>query len=1122
MPSFLSGGITNMFLREQKKIQKIIVLCFLITVTLSCSDPGQTHIIQGKRFLTEGLLDNAIKEFKGGYEYYLQNNNPLKMIECSLLQEAAGLNKGFFQKEVNNLERIYLNFENNKRKEGNRLESDFLAIQILLYRIKAYIYAFEFPAALTLLEETEKIFSDYLTRKKSDEQINPEEIEKLGNFFLYTSIIKAWNDKTISLQLLNDYKKYCIDFLDMDIISQANYKLFSNISEILKTAINLDNPDFMWLLTGIIYSSKQIDFSEKIIYLNKITDFFKSKNHPCFYGYANYFSALLLDDEDYSSGNAMDTLKVYEEALPLMIQIGKDDFYNHSLFRMAVIRYERGQFSRALDSFYRVLDYYQQNKNISNVAEIKNYIGTINKSFGHLTIAEKEFQEVLTLYEEIRDVSKVAACYNNLGIIYKDQLLYNKALDYFNEALKIIDLMISDENNADKLKSLYEAKFIKLNNMAEIEISRGLYDEAINRYLEPLKKEISGKGLSGSFIDATVKTNYAACRYFLIRENPAFNPGMCDDIFKLLNEALAIFEESNKSLEINEIKYLMGQISFNITDYESAFKIYKELEHFFDSSKNLSHLAGVYYSLYLTENELGKNKEATASLKKSVEKYDAYIKYIPSFEGQNKIYDRYLPYFEILIKRLLEEDKVEEAFYYSEKMKARILLQQMKQMEQMKSDTLLNIPEEIRNKLKEISMAETIIIKELELNYSYLSIDKVHVEDLKVQLKKYEDQRLELFHKIRVFNAYIADINEVYATNTKAIQECLKPGQLMISYVFIKDQLYVFLIDNKSIEFTQLTENKFKREEFCNTINTYRKKLENINSDPDKESYRLYDFLMAPIFKKSASYSHLIIIPTDELFYIPFYALKNKDSGQYLLDEYKGVISCSISSTVYAGLFHQKKTDFTQEYIGIGHPDYQDKYSDLKFSGKELEEIQILFGNSGEIFTREQANEILVQKHDFTPYRYIHFSCHGINYGNSGFLNFPALVLARGSENDKNDGFLKYDEISPLELNADMVLLSACRTGLGKMVKGDGLVGLNQAFFIAGARSVISSLWNVDDYFTKVLVTDFFKSIKAGNTIPVALKSAMVNTKTKSMSDRVSSHPFYWAPFVITGYNPVE
>ena len=179
-------------------------------------------------------------------------------------------------------------------------------------------------------------------------------------------------------------------------------------------------------------------------------------------------------------------------------------------------------------------------------------------------------------------------------------------------------------------------------------------------------------------------------------------------------------------------------------------------------------------------------------------------------------------------------------------------------------------------------------------------------------------------------------------------------------------------------------------------------------------------------------------------------------------------------------------------------------------------------GDSPHVNLRERATVERLKQIDLTKYRYLHFASHGLLADKMGIATQPVLVLSKVND-DPDSNLLKFSDILELKLNADLVTLSACETGLGELRTGEGLIGLARAFMYAGSSSVLVSLWKVEDQSTSLLMELFYRGLKQGLSKAEALRHAkikMLNTKLylKSLDMEQSlSSPFYWAPFVIFG-----
>ena len=186
----------------------------------------------------------------------------------------------------------------------------------------------------------------------------------------------------------------------------------------------------------------------------------------------------------------------------------------------------------------------------------------------------------------------------------------------------------------------------------------------------------------------------------------------------------------------------------------------------------------------------------------------------------------------------------------------------------------------------------------------------------------------------------------------------------------------------------------------------------------------------------------------------------------------------------------------------------------LLSSGVEVERLaKLMEAAPGDVLVGPMATEADVKALSasgaLARYRYVHFATHGILGRADGTP--PSLVLALVGDQRGEDGFLRLDEVTGLKLNADLVVLSACQTGQGKLDNAEGVSGLARAFLYARSRAVLCSLWRVDDEATAELMADIYAGLKAGRSAPEALRSAQLTRIADGQPPRS------WAPFILIG-----
>lgn len=184
----------------------------------------------------------------------------------------------------------------------------------------------------------------------------------------------------------------------------------------------------------------------------------------------------------------------------------------------------------------------------------------------------------------------------------------------------------------------------------------------------------------------------------------------------------------------------------------------------------------------------------------------------------------------------------------------------------------------------------------------------------------------------------------------------------------------------------------------------------------------------------------------------------------------------------------------------------------LPHSEKEVKRIiKVLGKTKNRMLLREQATECNF-KEAARDYTILHFATHFQVNDNQPL--YAKLLFAR-DKNASEDGYLQTYEVMKMRLNAEMAVLSACNTGLGRLKRGEGLTGISRAFFQAGVPSVVVSLWNVDDASTATIMSDFYRYLRSGMDKRKALRCAKLNYMKKTGGEQ--SDPFYWAPFILLG-----
>jgi hypothetical protein len=262
-------------------------------------------------------------------------------------------------------------------------------------------------------------------------------------------------------------------------------------------------------------------------------------------------------------------------------------------------------------------------------------------------------------------------------------------------------------------------------------------------------------------------------------------------------------------------------------------------------------------------------------------------------------------------------------------------------------------------------------------------------------------------------------------------------------------------------------------------------------------SESLWDFLIEPV-RPHLRNELLCICPDGILNYLPFEALAK--NGRYLVQDFSVVYAPS--ATVLKYCMDRERTQ-RGSVLALGNPNLQNPAFRLINAEDEVESLRQFFPRAG-VFVGNDANERTVIKSG-PDYDVLHFACHSeLN------LEQPMLTALRLSPDEQNDGYLHAGEIFDLDLEASLVVLSACNTGLGAMHSGNELMGLTRSFLYAGASSIVASLWTVDDRSTAQLMRAFYRNLATMNKAE-ALRQAKLETLQECPS------PFHWAAFCLQG-----
>ena len=447
--------------------------------------------------------------------------------------------------------------------------------------------------------------------------------------------------------------------------------------------------------------------------------------------------------------------------------------------------------------------------------------------------------------------------------------------------------------------------------------------------------------------------------------------------------------------------------------------------------------------------------------------------------------------------------------------------------------------------------------------------------------KLLEEQRRELNIELRKigeemsyqYPEYSRLINPT-ATELKVVQDTLASGELMLAYFVQKQRTLIWAIDKDKaiLHVSNLSEKDIyaRVQKIRSGLDLPIATVEDIPTYNLKLAHELYNELIAPAGKQLEGVSNLIIVPHKALLSMPFGALVSSNTklkkGTLPFSEYKAAswlaqkyaISIMPSATALVTMrTYAKHEPAEQPFIGFGDPVFTDRddsqdddvvttrgirvaqrsafntrslkgLPNLPETREELEKIALSLGASKDnIYLGNKASENSVKNASLNNFRVVAFATHGLVADDLEGLEQPALALTPPEQADEeNDGLLTMGEVLELDLNADWVVLSACNTASGdKSLANEGLTGLTQAFFYAGSRALLVSLWPVESTSTQELTTTMFSAAIKDGTLGRAASLQAARKRliegagyTRNGKELFSyAHPIFWAAFIAVG-----
>jgi len=450
-------------------------------------------------------------------------------------------------------------------------------------------------------------------------------------------------------------------------------------------------------------------------------------------------------------------------------------------------------------------------------------------------------------------------------------------------------------------------------------------------------------------------------------------------------------------------------------------------------------------------HKTGKPAEAIPYYKKSIHQIESIRSLLESDEFRRSYFGVQLPVYVGMINALTQLGNQEEAFNYNERARSRAFL-------------------DILGSKVQLSRAKSALLEEergLQERNAALKAGLAGVEkeaersSLRRELKEAESAYNAFLAKVRKEDKEQASLMAVEPLTLKEVQELLNPGTTLIEYFVTKRRIFVWVVEKEGMRFRELP---LRRKELARLIKTLRESIYMIGEKEkfNEVSTALYEILIEPILPH-VNGKELIIVPHNILHYLPFHALLSPN-GHYLIQDYPVYYHSSASLLKFTTA--KRRASRGEKVLVLGNPDLGDPRRNLEFAELEAQEVQRLYPRSTVLLKKEATEERtkrLSPRHDI-----LHFATHG-ELKESDPMSSALLLAKEGKE----DGRLEVREIFGMNLNANLVVLSACETALGKLSRGDEFVGLTRAFIYAGDSKNLNGGISLQKPIDYTIITDY-------------------------------------------------
>ena len=812
-----------------------------------------------------------------------------------------------------------------------------------------------------------------------------------------------------------------------------------------------------------------------------------------------------------------------------------------------------GNYQQAINYYSPALSLWQDIGEKAQAATTFQRLAQLYTQLGDIDTSLSYQKQALSLWEELNEAAGKAEMLSQIGLTYYANLDDPKqSLSYYEQALSLWHSLNKPAEEASILNAISSIYYWSKNYQQA--------QEYLNRSLQLLQ----GRNLPDKEADTLTRL---AMVYSLSGKN--------DKALEYVNRAIAIVETlpqpDFKALEFARA----GNIYYSLSDYEKALKYHNQALQLWQGMENLSAQGFELAIIARIERDRGNLNQSLTNIEAAIKIIEELRSKIGSQELRTSYFATVQDYYKFYIDLLMQLHKTNPnkgynalALHASERSKARSLLELLTEANaNIRQGVDSKLLAQERNLQQQLNAAEQSRFKLLQSEYTDKDLDNIKqkIEDISTQLQQVEGE-------IRVKSPQYAALKYPQPLNLREIQQqVLDDNTILLEYSLGEEHSYLWAVTKTGLTTYELP----ARADIETAAKKFRQLITDSDASLDLElvaqtSVPFSQIILAPVAQQLGN-KRLLIVGDGVLQSIPFAALPIPTSPPAPLLQGEGsnltppfpqregglgglgytpllvqneIVTLPSASTIAIlrkeianrtpapkalaviadPVFSRDDSRFqTTSPSATNAPDSNARRSAadigivldrLPYTRQEAEAILALVPENQRTSAFDfAASRPTATKPDLSQYRIVHFATHGLI--NSVRPELSGVVLSLVDEKGQDeDGFLRLGDIFNLNLPAELVVLSACETGLGKDIKGEGLIGLTRGFMYAGAKDVAVSLWSVNDAGTSELMKKYYQNILQKRLNPVA---AMRAAQLEMMQSEQWQAPYYWAPFVVQG-----